>query len=59
MADHGHMSTHRLVDVEPGGHPPQNSGVQILRTIGGSHDDHLTYAHGDVIITVVSSRHCP
>lgn len=35
------VGTYRLVDVEPGGHPPQNSRVQILRAVRGSHDDHL------------------
>lgn len=27
--------------MEAGGHPPQNGRVQILRAVGGSHDDDL------------------
>lgn len=36
------IDTYRLVDVEPGGHPPEDSRVQVLRPVGGSHYDHLT-----------------
>lgn len=36
------IPTYRLVDVEPGGHPPENSRVQVLRTVRGSHYDYLT-----------------
>lgn len=34
--------SYRLVDVEPGWHPPQNGRVQVLRPVSSSHDDHLT-----------------
>lgn len=34
-------STHRLVDVEAGGHPPHDGRVQVLGPVGGSHHNHL------------------
>jgi hypothetical protein len=37
----GVVCAYRLVDVEPGGHSPEDGRVQILRTIGGAHYDHL------------------
>ena len=37
----GVVCAYRLVDVEPGGHSPEDGRVQILRTIGRAHYDHL------------------
>lgn len=34
-------AAYRLVDVKPGGHPPQDGRVQVLWAVGGTHDDHL------------------
>lgn len=37
--------TYGLVDVKAGRHPPQDGRVQVLGTVGGPHDDHLTHTH--------------
>lgn len=49
--------TYRQLDVDLGGHPPQDGRVYVLRTIGGSHNDHLTkYTFNQIYIQTESSK---
>lgn len=43
--------------MDLGGHPPQDGRVYVLRTIGGSHNDHLTkYTFNQIYIQTESSK---
>lgn len=43
--------------MDLGGHPPQDGRVYVLRTIGGSHNDHLTkYTFNQIYIQTETAK---